>query len=530
MGLLDLLADGAVDSFSIRFLPESSEVRSLAALWSHSAEWADWLSQRTGIGDTVGIVMSTEWSCLGALIGAWRSGLRVASLPGVARNESGAAYRHRLGAALDLLGAQRLLATGSVAKHLETEPVPVVRFDSSLVAPPGRREEVGSFVQFTSGSSGRPKGVELSLEAVGANVASILDRLDPQPGEVLVSWLPLSHDMGLIGTFLASWCAAAPTRAGSGEAVLIPTESFIKNPRIWLEACSKFRATFTASPNYGLELGARMLRRPRDVDLSSLRVLTCGAELVRPATLRAFEAAAQPVGLKPNVISPAYGLAEATLAVTMVSPATRWCSRIVDLDRTDFDDALDHDYTTGRELVSCGLPVRDMDVSTGSDGRISISGPSIATGYLGAGSRPFSGQFVTEDIGWLDPTGELYVTGRIDDVIVVAGVNLLAGELEDVAMDIDLRLRERCAAIAHPSGGYRIIVERPAKMGDPAELAGRIRSALADRFASPTEIVFIARGQLPRTTSGKVRRAHLAAGLESGAIDIIASVGPGGGR
>lgn len=282
MTVLDLLSDAADGEARIRFLADHDE-RSIAELWSRSIDASDWLSARLPAGGAVAAVLTPSFDCLATIVGAWRSGLELVSLPQPGRGMPILDYQSQVDAICQLTGARYLMVDARYMSLIPPMTLEVVAFDAAVQGgPPGRREALGSFVQFTSGSTSDPKGVRLTLDSIGANVLSLLEVVEPRPDDVVVSWLPLSHDMGLIGTLLTPLAGGARRWAGSGTLCLMFPEDFISRPGSWMEACSEHGATFTAAPNFALELAARLLARRDDLDLSRLRTLVTGLRRFAP--------------------------------------------------------------------------------------------------------------------------------------------------------------------------------------------------------------------------------------------------------
>ena len=209
------------------------------------------------------------------------------------------------------------------------------------IGPPVRRHsELGSrplatpgatgfvLVQFTSGSTGTARAVAVDDTRLGANVIAILQTLQPHPGDALVSWLPLSHDMGLIGMLFTALAAGAPRWTGDAHIVLLDPTTFLRSPGTWIEALSHYRGSFTAAPDFGYRLAVR--RQPAcDVDLSRLRCAIVGGEMVRATTLEQYTAAFASHGLRRQAPCPAYGMAEVGLAVSINPPEQDWRDRTV---------------------------------------------------------------------------------------------------------------------------------------------------------------------------------------------------------
>ena len=546
--ILDRLAEGASDDSWILFPVESDHRTRLSDIWRQSRQAADWFSARTTAGDTVVAELSATSNAVIALIGAWRAGLKVASIPVSEARTPIKERRSRVQHLVELVGANLMLASPTTVADYEGLCPSVHSFnDTSGSAIPGRRTERGKLIQFTSGSTGEPKAVELSLEAVAASVDATLPMIALGGREVSVSWLPLSHDFGLVGTLLTPWTASSPAHGScSVGMVFLPTSDFVIRPGRWLKLCTELRATVTYSPDYGLQLGTRLLRRSRKINLSTLRLLVCGGEMVQATTLRNFEAAAAMVGFDPVGLSPGYGMAEAVLTVTIVPAETKWSSRTVDTGA--LADRRWVPSETGVEVVNCGHPIQSVEIadsdqrpdtgletdagcekagdqnhpSCGGVSRLKIRGPSLFQGYVGGEHRHPEDWFDTTDLGHVDDSG-VYVTGRIDDVIVVAGRNFYAAMLErTVARHPEVRLN--ClVAIPDGAGGYAIMAE-PRRQKDRNELraiALGLRSELARRAIAPSAVGFVGRGALPRTPSGKIRRHLLAEEYRADELEAV---------
>ncbi|PWS40753.1 non-ribosomal peptide synthetase, partial [Streptomyces sp. ZEA17I] len=299
-----------------------------------------------------------------------------------------------------------------------------------------------AFLQFSSGSTGVPKGVEVTHRAVLANLEQIGAASGLGSGDVVVSWMPYFHDMGLIGTHLAPLAARA-------KQVKIGPLTFAKRPRVWFEVADRHRATVLSAANFALALAVR--RVPEEVvgrlDLSSVRLMLVGAEPIAPAVWREFARRMRPAGLDPAAAQPVYGLAEATLAVTFPPPGE--VAEPLVLDRAALGRGRAVDTVAGAgavELMDVGLPVAGCAVRIVDDGgvelgdrrvgHILVRGPQLARGYHGlpgASAEVFSdGWLRTGDLGFLRE-GRLCVTGRHKDVLFLNGRTFHAPDLEAVA-------------------------------------------------------------------------------------------------
>lgn len=519
--LLELLEASCAGRGVIQFLPDHSTPRSLADLWRDSGLAARWLSARIPEGGTVAAVLATSPGCLAALVGAWRAGLTVASLPTPARGMQGNEYQSQINGICGGMGVEMLLVDDAYKALVPPIIAPVVSFGECADSGRGGRLDcLGEFVQFTSGSTRSPRGVRLDLFAVAANILSIIEALEPMPGEQVCSWLPLSHDMGLIGLCLTPWVGAAPDIAGEGTLCLIRPEAFLHRPSVWLQTCSELGATITAAPSFALQLAARALAPSNQLDLHRLRVCIVGADMVRADTLRSFARAAGRFGFSELSFCPAYGLAEATLAVTMVRPAEHWSTRTVDPVTLAEGAWVERDSGAGRELVSTGTPVGDMRVrvraSASSPGVIEVAGPSLLAGYVGDDLDLDDGWLGTNDLGCLI-AGELFVTGRTDDLLVVAGQNHYAADVEDIVSS-HAGIRARNAVALADDDRYLVVAEAARGVQLP-DVAHGLRAALIEQLGvGPSSVRFVAPGSLPKTPSGKLQRHRVQALLTAGAL------------
>jgi fatty-acyl-CoA synthase len=404
-----------------------------------------------------------------------------------------------------------LLAEVSGLRHVVGSDT--VRAGGPAHAPPPQWPELHdddvAFLQFTSGSTGLPKGIAVTHGNLAANSAAIVAGIGGSAETTVgVSWLPLYHDMGLIGFVLT------PLLQGL-SVVLLPTMSFLRRPRVWLDAVSRYRATITFAPAFAYALATRRAGE-EDLaawDLSSLTVAGCGAEPIPPEVLQSFtQLFADRCGLKETAVLPAYGLAEATLAVTM----------------KPLDGKLRTAPWQGGEVTSCGVPlpgvgvvVRDpagRPVPEGDEGEICVTGPSVTPGAVGSASVP-DGELATGDLGFLQD-GELYVTGRLKDLLVLAGRNVHPQQLEWAAGEVPGVRRGGVVAFSVPStAGERavVVVEtvEPAPDGVPAAIKERVRDDLG---VVVSEVTCVPRGTIPKTSSGKLRRAETRARWLAGTL------------
>ena len=403
-----------------------------------------------------------------------------------------------------------------------------------------------AFLQYTSGSTSQPKGVVISHGNLLHNERMLGAAFLQDEASLVVGWLPLFHDMGLIGQVLQ------PLHAG-GRCVLMAPAAFLHRPARWLEAISRYRATTSGGPNFAYDLCASKIPREAlaELDLSSWKVAFSGAEPVRAATLERFAEMFGPCGFRAASFQPCYGLAEATLFVTGGTSgrgAKSLCADPAALERHELALAAG----PGRVLVSCGragsgqrVAVVDPGTCTecpeGAIGEIWLAGPSVARGYwrqpeatesvFRAVLRTRAGEATerflrTGDLGFLRD-GELYVTGRLKDLIILRGRNHYPQDLELTAGEShpDLRPGGGAAFSVDAEAGERLVivheVERHSRER-PEVIGAAVRQAVAQEHEIQVyEVVLIRTGSLLRTTSGKVQRRACRTSYLAGSLAIV---------
>ena len=398
-----------------------------------------------------------------------------------------------------------------------------------------------ALIQFSSGTTRDPKPVALSHRAL-VSQAVALNSFWPDGDGVVhsgVSWLPLYHDMGLIGCLL-------PALERPGTVTLIPPEAFVAAPAVWLRAISAHRATISAAPTFAYSLAAARVRDEHldGVDLSSWRVALCGAETVVPGVLRAFARRFARWGFEERALTPVYGLSEASLAVTFSAPGRGMTSSRFDREGLEVEGvARPHDE--GREIVSVGRAIPGVEVriadpegrplSEGYVGEVQCRGPSVMEGYYArpdASSEAWcDGWLRTGDLG-LSWRGDLYLVGRIREILLLRGRNHDPGEVER-AVDGVPGVRAGCAVAVSwlPEGahGERLLALVEARRGVaasrfPALAEACARSIVERTSLVPHEVVVLPPGTLPRTSSGKLRRGEALRQYRSGALQPPAPV------
>ncbi|MET8654850.1 fatty acyl-AMP ligase, partial [Nocardia aurea] len=370
-----------------------------------------------------------------------------------------------------------------------------------------------AFLQYTSGSTGTPKGVVVTHGNLMHNLAAIT-AIGFDDAATGVSWIPQFHDMGLIGSLLGS------LYSGANLVFMSPT-TFLKRPVRWLRTIDKYRATFTAAPNFAYELIARRITDDQlaDLDLSTLEVALCGAEPVRERTVAAVRERFAPAGWRPTALLPAYGLAE----VTLLASAGPIDAAPVVIEHADSG------------LVGCGRAAHGLDLrvvdphtleqaADGTVGEIWIRGDSVAAGYW---NRPeetrdtfdahlgAEGPFLrTGDLGMLRD-GELFVTGRLKDLLIINGRNVYPQDVEELVEQLHPALTTGVAVSVEAGGRERMVVVQGIRTAllrgtSLAELTSTIKVAVARGFDVPApNVVLVESRSVHRTTSGKVRRSSM---------------------
>jgi fatty-acyl-CoA synthase len=382
-----------------------------------------------------------------------------------------------------------------------------------------------ALIQFSSGTTVDPKPVALSYRAIAAQV-EIFNGCWPDTAEMrhsCVSWLPLYHDMGLIGCVF-------PALARDATLTLLGPELFVTRPALWLRALSRYRATISPAPNFAYSLCTTRVTDAEmaGMDLSAWRTALNGAESVAPSVLRAFAERFARWGFRPEAMTPVYGLSEAALAVTFSDLAGPFRSRRFDREALS-RERIAREAADGREIVSVGRPLpgfrlRIVDeigraLPEGRVGRVWIQGPSLMEGYLDdpdATARALhDGWLDTGDLGFL-LEGELFLTGRAKDVVILRGRNYAPEEIERAVEGV-AGVRTGCVVAASwlpeeaPGEVLALFVEaaRGATADEREALPEACRAAvLGATRLSPDRVVVLAPGTLPRTSSGKLRRGE----------------------
>jgi fatty-acyl-CoA synthase len=471
-----------------------------------------------GPGSVVAGVLTNAPEVSRAALGVMFTGAAFASLPIIARGMTVAAYLAQLSRLCRHLQANCLLVEERFLAFVPADAdlgVDLVGYRSLLgnadmadVEPPALDEVL--FIQFSSGTTGDPRGAQLTGAAIEAQLVALAERLSIDANhDVGYMWLPQSHDMGIFGgPFLAAYTGMRAVRS--------TPERFLASPRSWLDDCAELGVTLTAGPPSALDMAARAERAGSSGGALKLRLCLVGAEMVEwPVLERAARTFARR-GLGIETFTTAYGLAEATLAVTVGD--LRRPPGFLDVDREALAQGtiseLDADDPRARRLVSAGKPLEQADVSADPvTGEIVVRSSSLARGYFDnvqATREHFQdGAFRTSDLGFVRD-GDLYLYARADDVVIVNGRNVFVHGLEALLGEAP-GIRAGSCAVVQEAGDGRRRIGFVAELEDPRvdvdELMGRVRRIAMEAEGLPVdECVFLPAGAFPMTPSGKVQR------------------------
>src|SRR5438309_4087771 len=489
-------------------------------LWAVSARYAAGLARANlRAGDKLCLIYPTCAEFFYTFFGALRMGaVPVPLYPTLSVEATARIFNDSEAVAVATIGWFRKGVDESVAQAPRVRTVlepPDLEADAPEPADAEPGEEDLAFLQYTSGSTGHPRGVMLTHRNVVATITFMAQAAGITVEDRVVSWLPLYHDMGLIG------CSFTPPLTATPLWLLPPD---LRNPRQWLELITKVKATFTVSPDFGYRNCVRHVRDASDLDLTSLKAALYGAEPVRQSTIEAFE---QHFGVK-RVICPCYGLAEATLAVAIWPRHT----------------ALRQD-ASGR-FLSVGKPCRGVSLRimepagedgagtallpSGMEGEICVKSPGVMKGYYNnpeATARVLSadGWLRTGDLGFLDHDGLLYVSGRIKDVMILGGKNVIPADVEEVVDGVPgVRYSAAVGVESARTGTQRLHVVAEVRDESAAadayhglvrEIVHRVHTARGHR---PARVLLVRSGTIPKTSSGKIQRSRLGQMIQGGEL------------
>jgi acyl-CoA synthetase (AMP-forming)/AMP-acid ligase II len=568
--LVQMLGDRAQElgeQVAFGYLPDGEgelTTTSYVELDSQARRIATVLAGRIAPGGRVVLVYPPDLDFIAGIFGALYAGLIPVPIypPNPAAPEAGAAHLRTVVADCS---AEAVLTTellNTAAASLPGLPgdgsglpwIPTDGYDCRTADPgdwrdPGIGADSLALIQYTSGSTAAPRGAVLTHGNLLANQVAI-DRSFARPqGMVGVGWLPTYHDMGLIGNLFH------PAYLGRPCYLMSPMH-FLQKPVRWLRAIERFGGTYSGGPNFGYELCLRRISAEETIglDLSSWQVAFCGAEPIMPGTVHRFTERFAPHGFRPGTFYPCYGLAESALLVTgAVSGAG---ARMTWIDREKLGGgaaiAVDQDAPGAVQVVSSGRPPAGTTLAVvdpesrcrrpdGEVGEIWVSGRSVAQGYwrrpdlteqtFGPQLPGADGTFLrTGDLGFL-LDGELYVTGRIKDLIIVRGRNIYPQDIELAVQQADPRLRPGCGAVfgVEKDGVESVVVVQETGEQDTAELewlARAARRAVAERHQVELRaIALLPPRSLPKTTSGKIRRSASRTAFLERSLPVLAQFG-----
>jgi fatty-acyl-CoA synthase len=413
---------------------------------------------------------------------------------------------------------------GVITAEALREPVP----EGVSLEPAQVSDDDLAFLQFTSGSTSTPKGVSVTHGNLRANAWAIMvDGLNTDSNvDRGVSWLPLYHDMGLIGFVIAPVFHKV-------QVTFIPTMSFVRNATLWLETIHRTRGTITFAPNFAYALATKRAKAEQleRWDLSCVKAFGCGAEPINPTTMRAFVDTMTKAKMKPEALLPCYGMAESTLAISFIDLKAALSTDVVATEsyqkQRRAESVAVGQLAEGRaqEFVSCGKPFPGHEVAIFDDegqrlsersiGEIQLRGPSVAKGYFrdaDATERTFgAGWLKTGDLGYL-ADGNLYIVGRKKDIIIINGRNYDPQRLEWLVDEVPNVRKGSSVAFSKPGlASEELIIVVESRVSDSADIVAlqdTIKQRLVEQMQlTPTEVVVCPMGSLPKTSSGKLQRA-----------------------
>jgi fatty-acyl-CoA synthase len=507
-------------------------------------------------GDRVALILPTNEDFVLCFLGAIRAGvIPVPIYPPLALGQL-QTYLDNTRHIVAKSGARALVTTAKIKRLLGTVQGACPALEQVVAiegiresTEPLRAEKVSlddvALLQFTSGSTSRPKGVSLTHANLAANAQCIMaDGLRITPEDVGISWLPLYHDMGLVGFVLAPLYHRIPV-------VLLPALLFLKRPVRWFQAVVRHAGTIAYAPNFAYALCVKRIRASEleGLDLSRWRIAGCGAEPIRPETLEAFAAAFAPIGFKREALVPSYGMAESTLAVAFSELGTGMRTIGVQgpvLWQTGQVKIIPEDDEQAIRLVSCGreFPEHKIRIFEPDDvmserplpertvGEIRLSGPSVMRGYWEDTEHTrdaFAGPFLrTGDLGFLHD-GCVFICGRSKEVVIVNGRNYYPQDMEWEASKVAGVRKGNVVAFGarDPSGVERdrervvlaFEVQEPERLAQSSSLVGEVRKAVQEGMGlTLDDVLALPSGALPKTSSGKLQRARTRELYETGEL------------
>jgi fatty-acyl-CoA synthase len=493
-------------------------------------------------GSRVAIVAVTHPDFVRFFFACQYAGLLPVPLPAGTHLNGADAYTAQLSRLISMCGAKIAVSTEDLLPYLvsASEGQNLIMaalpedFDSlpesSEILHPLESHEI-AYLQFTSGSTRFPKGVMITQSAVMSNLAAITGPgIRIRPGDRAVSWLPFYHDMGLVGLMLASM-------ASQVSVDFFSTIDFVMRPRLWLKLMSENQATVSFGPPFSYELAAMRLK-PVDVeglDLSNWRIAGIGAEMIRMESLEKFARCLRPAGFDERAFIPCYGMAECSLAVTFAQMGEGVKTDTIDAERLAENNEVVHvsghhgniaDAGRKTTFVRCGRPLPSFDVEIrdengnivpdGMCGTLFLRGPSIMSGYFGDSNA--TKEVLSED-GWLNTgdiaywsAGEIVITGRSKDLIIINGRNIWPQDIEYLAEAFDgIRAGDACAFSCRDDNGHEqavlLVQSRITDIAEKNRLAEQLKRMVLQELGIDCTVELVPRNTLVRTTSGKPSRS-----------------------
>ncbi|BBX42194.1 fatty acyl-AMP ligase [Mycobacterium simiae] len=487
-----------------------------------------------GLGDAVGVLAGYPVEIAPTAQGLWMRGASLTMLHQPTPRTDLAMWAEDTMNVIGMIEARVVIVSEPflvAIPVLEEKGIKVLTVTDLLASEPVDPVEVGeddlALMQLTSGSTGSPKAVQITHRNIYSNAeAMFVGAQYDIDKDVMVSWLPCFHDMGMVG-FLT-----IPMYFGA-ELVKVTPMDFLRDALLWAKLIDKYQGTMTAAPNFAYALLAKRLRRqakPGDFDLSTLRFALSGAEPVEPADVEDLLDAGKPFGLKPSAILPAYGMAETTLAVSFSE-----CNAGLVVDEVDADllaalrRAVPATKGNTRRLATLGPLLQGLEARIIDEqgnvmpprgvGVIELRGESLTPGYLTMGgflsAQDEHGWYDTGDLGYITENGHIVVCGRVKDVIIMAGRNIYPTDIERAACRVE-GVRPGCAVAVRLDAGhsretFAVAVESNA-FQDPVEVRRMehevAREVLKEVDMRPRNVVVLGPGTIPKTPSGKLRRSN----------------------
>ncbi|HZA86457.1 MAG TPA: fatty acyl-AMP ligase, partial [Acidimicrobiales bacterium] len=493
-------------------------------------------------GDHVALLSPTTRPLVTAIQGTWLAGATIVVLPLPMRLSSIDEFVGQTRQRIRNADAALVVVDSELAAFVAPEPgdPPMVGFadlagdPAAWVRPPDDPHRL-AILQFTSGSTSDPKGVMLPDGVLCANLDAVATAAELDPDDdVLVSWLPLYHDMGLVGLLTLPMATGTPLVLGAPQ-------DFTARPARWMEWVSAYGGTATAGPNFSYVLATRALHRSDELDLSRLRVALNGAEPIDPDQVESFVEAGRRHGLRPEAVLPAFGMAEVAIGGTFPPPLSGMVTDCIDrrvLETERYAAPAEHGSPGSRRFALLGravrgLEIRVVDPDTGAVlhdrevGELEIAGTSVTTGYYrrpDANAELFhEGWLRTGDLAYL-LDGELVMCGRIKDVIIVGGRNVFPEDVERSVGELEgVRAGNVIAfGVDGERGRETLVVVAESKSDDLTSVRRHVHDRVLDVVGvPPKDIVLVAPGTLPKTSSGKLQRSLCRRRYLDGELELV---------